>query len=32
MPVPETGIATMIPDEFFNVYDKTGPGHSNYKP
>jgi hypothetical protein len=30
--VPETGIATIMPDEFFNVYDKTGPGYSSYKP
>jgi hypothetical protein len=30
--VPENGIATIMPDEFFNVYDKTGPGYSNYKP
>jgi hypothetical protein len=30
--VPQTGIATIMPDEFFNVYDKTGPGYSNYKP
>jgi hypothetical protein len=30
--VPETGIAMIMPDEFFNVYDKTGPGYSNYKP
>ncbi len=30
--VPTTGIATIMPDEFFNVYDKTGPGYSNYKP
>lgn len=30
--VPTTGIATIMPDEFFNVYDKTGPGFSNYKP
>ena len=30
--VPETGVATIMPDEFFNVYDKTGPGCSNYKP
>jgi len=30
--VPETGSATIMPDEFFNVYDKTGPGYSNYKP
>jgi hypothetical protein len=29
---PKTGIATIMPDEFFNVYDKTGPGYSNYKP
>ena len=26
------GVATIIPDEFFNIYDKTGPGMSNYKP
>lgn len=30
--VPENGVATIMPDEFFNVYDKTGPGMSNYKP
>jgi len=30
--VPERGIATFMPDECFNVYDKTGPGYSNYKP
>ena len=30
--VPETGVATIMPDEFFNVYDKTGPGYSSYKP
>jgi hypothetical protein len=30
--VPVTGIATIMPDEFFNIYDKTGPGMSNYKP
>jgi len=30
--VPVTGVATIMPDEFFNVYDKTGPGMSNYKP
>ena len=30
--VPETGVATIMADEFFNVYDKTGPGMSNYKP
>jgi len=29
---PETGVATIMPDEFFNVYDKTGPGMGNYKP
>ena len=29
---PEGGMATIMPDEFFNVYDKTGPGMSNYKP
>jgi hypothetical protein len=30
--VPEGGIATILADEFFNVYDKTGPGMSNSKP
>lgn len=30
--VPETGVATIMPDEMFNVYDKTGSGYSNYKP
>ncbi len=29
---PEGGMATIMSDEFFNVYDKTGPGMSNYKP
>ena len=30
--VPESGVATIMADEFFNIYDKTGPGMSNYKP
>jgi hypothetical protein len=30
--VPEGGVATIMADEFFNIYDKTGPGMSNYKP
>ena len=30
--VPEGGVATILADEFFNVYDKTGPGMSNSKP
>jgi hypothetical protein len=30
--VPEGGVATIMSDEFFNVYDKTGPGMSDYKP
>ncbi len=30
--VPETGVATIMPDEMFNVYDKTGTGYSSYKP
>jgi hypothetical protein len=30
--IPEGGIATILSDEFFNVYDKTGPGMSNSKP
>jgi hypothetical protein len=29
---PEGGVATIMPDEFFNVYDKTGPGMSNDVP
>jgi hypothetical protein len=29
---PENGVATIMPDEFFHIYDKTGPGMSNYKP
>jgi len=29
---PERGVATIMPDEHFNVYDKTGPGMTNYKP
>ncbi len=29
---PENGIASIMADEFFNVFDKTGPGMSNYKP
>ena len=30
--IPEGGVATIMPDELFNVYDKTGPGMTNYKP
>jgi len=30
--VPDSGVARIMPDEFFNVYDLTGPGYSNYKP
>lgn len=30
--IPEGGFATIMADEFFNVYDKTGSGMSNYKP
>jgi len=29
---PKNGVATILSDEFFNVYDKTGPGMGNYKP
>ena len=29
---PANGVATIMADEFFNVYDKTGPGMTNYKP
>jgi hypothetical protein len=28
----KSGVATIMPDEFFNMYDKTGPGMMNYKP
>ncbi len=30
--IPENGVATIMSDEFFNVYDKTGPGMSDYIP
>ena len=30
--IPTTGIAIIMPDNLFNIYDKTGPGYSNYKP
>ena len=30
--IPEGGVATIMSDEFFNVYDKTGPGMTNYTP
>lgn len=30
--VPKGGVATIMADEFFNIYDKTGPGMSNSKP
>ena len=29
---PVGGVATIMPDEFFNVYDKTGPGMSDFTP
>lgn len=29
---PENGVAVIMPDEHFNVYDKTGPGMTNYRP
>ena len=29
---PEGGVATIMSDEFFHVYDKAGPGQMNYKP
>jgi hypothetical protein len=29
---PANGLATIMADEFFNVYDKAGPGMTNYKP
>jgi hypothetical protein len=30
--IPEGGKATIMADEFFNVYDMTGPGMNNQKP
>ena len=30
--IPETGVADIMPDELFNVYDRCGPGMTNYKP
>jgi hypothetical protein len=30
--IPETGVATIMTDELFNVWDMTGPGMTNYKP
>lgn len=30
--IPETGVAIIMTDELFNVWDKTGPGMTNYKP
>jgi hypothetical protein len=30
--IPETGVATIMTDELFNVWDKCGPGMTNYKP
>jgi hypothetical protein len=29
---PANGVATIMSDEFFNVYDRTGPGMTNYTP
>ena len=29
---PQNGVATIMGDEFFNIYDKTGPLQMNYKP
>jgi len=29
---PENGVATIMADEFFNVYDKTGDGQMNFQP
>jgi hypothetical protein len=30
--IPDNNLATIMTDEFFNVYDKAGPGMTNYKP
>lgn len=29
---PESGVATIVPDDLDNMYDLTGAGYSNYKP
>lgn len=29
---PTTGVATIMPDEFFNMYDRTDPSMTNYRP
>ena len=29
---PENGVATIMADEFFNVYDRTGAGQMNFQP
>jgi hypothetical protein len=29
---PENGVATIMADEFFNVYDRTGAGQMNFRP
>jgi len=29
---PENDVATIMADEHFNVYEKTGPGRTDYKP
>ncbi|HTT36491.1 MAG TPA: hypothetical protein VMH32_02335 [Burkholderiales bacterium] len=30
--VPATGVATITPEEFFTLHDKTSAGYSNYAP
>jgi hypothetical protein len=30
--VPEGGVATIMSDEYFNIYDKTGPGMTDHVP
>lgn len=30
--IPDNNLATIMTDELFNVWDKTGPGMTNYKP
>ena len=32
METPDNGVATIMSDEFFNIYDRTGPPQMNYQP
>ncbi len=30
--IPDNNLATIMTDELFHVWDKTGPGMTNYRP